>query len=514
MTSAWDRAEPPAWGIDDAGASRRASRRLAPIDASLDAGTPAALVYTSGTTGPAKGAVITHGNLCANARMLVDAWRFTADDRLLLALPLFHVHGLGNGVHCWLLSGCRTRLLERFDHASAAATLLDFRPDGLLRRADDVRAAAGGGGGGGARASAPASVVRVGLGAAAGAGAGGLRGALRSAHPRALRHDRDADDARQPLRRRAARGHGRPSLSRRLDPHRRRTGTRPCPTANSGELLVQSPTVFAGYWNRPDATAAAFTDGWFQDRRHRRAVAATATSRCAGAAATWSSPAASTSTRAKSKSCWRNIRRSPRWRWPGVPDRASAARCRLRLSCARRCRRRRRRAHRPLPGVSWRRSRCPERVVFLERLPRTALGKVQKRAPEDPSTLTSSRLRAALIVIGQTRSGDTIAPCRRTRSSRPRPPSCQTGEALGMIETRGLAAAHRSRRRDGQDGQRHVVAWDKVDAGLVTVLVRGDVGLGEGGHRRRRGRRPARRRACRGARDPAPCRASSTCSST
>ena len=71
---------------------------------------------------------ITHGNLCANARMLVDAWRFTADDRLLLPLPLFHVHGLGNGVHCWLLFCCRTRLLERFDHASAAATLRDFRP--------------------------------------------------------------------------------------------------------------------------------------------------------------------------------------------------------------------------------------------------------------------------------------------------------------------------------------------------------------------------------------------------
>src|SRR5262249_38664596 len=48
-------------------------------------------------------------------------------DRLLLPLPLFHVHGLGNGLHCWLMSGCRTRLLERFEHATAGAQFLDFR---------------------------------------------------------------------------------------------------------------------------------------------------------------------------------------------------------------------------------------------------------------------------------------------------------------------------------------------------------------------------------------------------
>ncbi len=72
--------------------------------------------------------MITHGSLAANATTLVEAWRITAGDRLLLALPLFHVHGLANGIHCWLRSGCRMRLLERFDHTSAAATLLDFRP--------------------------------------------------------------------------------------------------------------------------------------------------------------------------------------------------------------------------------------------------------------------------------------------------------------------------------------------------------------------------------------------------
>src|SRR4029077_9165130 len=89
---------------------------------------PAALVYTSGTTGTSKGAVITHGNLAFNGSTLCDLWRITSADRFLLALPLFHVHALGNGLHCWLLSGCRMRLLERFESDKAAAEFLDFRP--------------------------------------------------------------------------------------------------------------------------------------------------------------------------------------------------------------------------------------------------------------------------------------------------------------------------------------------------------------------------------------------------
>src|SRR5881394_205621 len=94
----------------------------------LDGDTPAGIIYTSGTTGASKGAVLTHNNFAANAINLLACWQITAADRFLLALPLFHVHALGNGLHCWLASGCRMRLLERFEHAKAAATFLDFRP--------------------------------------------------------------------------------------------------------------------------------------------------------------------------------------------------------------------------------------------------------------------------------------------------------------------------------------------------------------------------------------------------
>lgn len=94
----------------------------------LDGDDPAAIVYTSGTTGASKGAILTHNNFAANAINLLTCWQISSADRLLLALPLFHVHGLGNGLHCWLLSGCRLRLLERFEHKKAEAAFLDFKP--------------------------------------------------------------------------------------------------------------------------------------------------------------------------------------------------------------------------------------------------------------------------------------------------------------------------------------------------------------------------------------------------
>jgi len=75
----------------------------------------AAMLYTSGTTGKPKGAMLTHRNLASNGKALVEAWRFTSDDVLLHALPIFHAHGLFVACHCVLLSGARMIWLPKFD---------------------------------------------------------------------------------------------------------------------------------------------------------------------------------------------------------------------------------------------------------------------------------------------------------------------------------------------------------------------------------------------------------------
>ena len=83
----------------------------------------AAILYTSGTTGRAKGAMLSHRNLGSNALALVDAWGFTRGDVLLHALPIYHVHGLFVAIHCALLSGARMLWLAKFDPAQVRALL-------------------------------------------------------------------------------------------------------------------------------------------------------------------------------------------------------------------------------------------------------------------------------------------------------------------------------------------------------------------------------------------------------
>jgi malonyl-CoA/methylmalonyl-CoA synthetase len=75
----------------------------------------AALLYTSGTTGRSKGAMLTHANLASNAATLAEAWRFTAEDVLLHALPIFHVHGLFVAINTVLASGSSMLFLPKFD---------------------------------------------------------------------------------------------------------------------------------------------------------------------------------------------------------------------------------------------------------------------------------------------------------------------------------------------------------------------------------------------------------------
>ena len=84
----------------------------------------AAILYTSGTTGKPKGAMLTNANLRSNAEMLVDYWRFEEADRLIHALPIFHVHGLFVAVHCVLFSGASMIFLPSFD----ADAVVDLMP--------------------------------------------------------------------------------------------------------------------------------------------------------------------------------------------------------------------------------------------------------------------------------------------------------------------------------------------------------------------------------------------------
>ncbi len=83
----------------------------------------ASILYTSGTTGRSKGAMLSHANLASNAQVLFDTWQWRHDDVLLHALPIFHVHGLFVALHCALLGGSRVIFMPRYDVATVMRKL-------------------------------------------------------------------------------------------------------------------------------------------------------------------------------------------------------------------------------------------------------------------------------------------------------------------------------------------------------------------------------------------------------
>ena len=227
--------------------------------ATLGPDTPAGIIYTSGTTGASKGAVLSHGNFAANATTLVDAWEITSVDRFLLALPLFHIHGLGNGLHCWLAAGCRMRLLERFEHQKAAAEFLDFAPTlffgvptiyvRLLELHQPTAREIG------SRmrlfvsgsAPLPAQVLehfREKFGHTILERYGMSETFMITSNP--LEGERRAGTVGPPL----------PGVSVKL----LKSDGQPATGDETGEIYVQGPSVFRGYWRRPEA----FVDGYFR----------------------------------------------------------------------------------------------------------------------------------------------------------------------------------------------------------------------------------------------------------
>jgi len=242
----------PRWMITEAELSQLGfDRDDRPIE-DLDGDTPAAIIYTSGTTGASKGAVLTHNNFAANAGNLSMMWQISDRDRFLLALPLFHIHALGNGLHCWLASGCRMRLLERFDHRTALDELRDFRPT-LFFGVPTIYVRL---------LDTPPEAARE-IGAA-------MRLFVSGSAPLPVQvFERFRELFNHTILERYGMTETFMTMS---NPYagERRAGTVGFPLPGisvrieDGELFVRGPNVFAGYWRRPDATAAAFTDGWFR----------------------------------------------------------------------------------------------------------------------------------------------------------------------------------------------------------------------------------------------------------
>jgi len=232
---------------------------------------PALILFTSGTTSRPKGVVTTHRCIRAQIEALVEAWRWRADDRIPLFLPLHHIHGIVNVLSCALWSGATVDVFARFEAdavlprvAADAYTVFMAVPTIYVRliealerlpaeRRDEVTA--------GFRrmrlmvsgsAALPAGVFArweelTGQRLLERYGMTEIGMALANPH----------DGERRP----GMVGGPLPGVAVRLVAEDGRTIDA---DGVAGEIQVRGPNVFVGYWNRPDATRESFADGWFR----------------------------------------------------------------------------------------------------------------------------------------------------------------------------------------------------------------------------------------------------------
>ena len=230
----------------------------------------AMILYTSGTTSRPKGVVTTHANISAQILSLIEAWEWSSDDRILLFLPLHHVHGIINVLSCALWSGATCRMLERFDAnavwdliEAGSATLFMAVPTIYVKliaewdnSSPDRRA----------RLSESCSRLRLMVSGSAALPVGTFQRwkeisghallerygmtevGMALANP--LRGERLPGSVGVPL----------PSVEVQLVGD---NGKLVAP-GTPGEIEVRGPSVFAEYWRKPDATREAFRDGWFR----------------------------------------------------------------------------------------------------------------------------------------------------------------------------------------------------------------------------------------------------------
>jgi long-chain acyl-CoA synthetase len=229
-----------------------------------DASDTAVVLHTSGTTGTPKGAELTHGSLGSNRDVIVQRLlKLTDDDVVLACLPLFHVFGMTCAMNAAIASGAGLSLIARFDPATAierirrdGVTILEAVPtmySALLSVADQfppeatasLRTCVSGG------AALPVAVLNdfektFDAIILEGYGLSETSPAVTFNHPDADRRPGSIGTPIEGVR------------VRLVDENRNEV-----PTGSPGEIEVKGPNVMKGYWNLPDATDAAITDGWF-----------------------------------------------------------------------------------------------------------------------------------------------------------------------------------------------------------------------------------------------------------
>ena len=233
----------------------------------------AAILYTSGTTGRSKGAMLTHGNLLSNATMLKDYWGWVPGDVLIHALPIFHVHGLFVAIHAALLNASKMIWLARFDSQAVLAALpratvfmgvptlyvrLLAEPGLTAEAAAHMRLFISG--------SAPLlldtfSAWQQRTGHTILERYGMSETAMLTSNPCSADARYPGAEGPERERRGGTVGFPLPGVGLRVVDD----AGQALPAGHIGHIQVQGPNVFKGYWRMPEKTAEEFTpDDWFK----------------------------------------------------------------------------------------------------------------------------------------------------------------------------------------------------------------------------------------------------------
>ncbi|MEO0314410.1 MAG: hypothetical protein RI928_866 [Pseudomonadota bacterium] len=221
----------------------------------------AAILYTSGTTGRSKGAMLSHDNLASNIRVLHEAWQWQKGDVLLHALPLFHIHGLFVAAHGALMNGSKTIFLSKFDSASVMrhlprATVFMGVPTYYVRLLSDP-----------ALSHDVCKNIRLFVSGSAPLLTETFETFIEKTGHTILERYGMSETAMltsNPYQGPRKAGTVGPAL-RGVSVRVMNQEARICGTDEIGDIQVKGPNIFKGYWQMPEKTAEEFTeDGFFK----------------------------------------------------------------------------------------------------------------------------------------------------------------------------------------------------------------------------------------------------------